>query len=44
MEVPHGWVAELYLVDQDNKPVKPEIRIAVEAALRWSVREYRVLC
>ena len=31
----------LYLVDQDNKPVKPEIRIAVEAAFRWSVREYR---
>ena len=31
----------LYLVDQDNKPVNPEIRIAVEAAFRWSVREYR---
>src|SRR5262245_55085484 len=31
----------LYLVDQDNKPVKPEIRIAVEAAFRWSVHEYR---
>jgi RNA polymerase sigma factor (sigma-70 family) len=31
----------LYLVDQDNKPVKPEIRIAVEAAFRWSIREYR---
>ena len=31
----------LYLVDQDNKPVKAEIRIAVEAAFRWSVREYR---
>ena len=33
----------LYLVDQDNKPVKPEIRIAVEAAFRWSVREYRYM-
>jgi DNA-directed RNA polymerase specialized sigma24 family protein len=31
----------LYLVDQDNKPVKPEIRIAIDAAFRWSVREYR---
>ena len=31
----------LYLVDQDNRPVKPEISIAVEAAFRWSVREYR---
>jgi DNA-directed RNA polymerase specialized sigma24 family protein len=31
----------LYLVDQDNKPVKPEIRTAVESAFRWSVREYR---
>jgi RNA polymerase sigma factor (sigma-70 family) len=31
----------LYLVDQENKPVTPEIRIAVEAAFRWSVREYR---
>src|SRR5215468_5793872 len=31
----------LYLVDEDNKPVQPEIRIAVEAAFRWSVREYR---
>jgi RNA polymerase sigma factor (sigma-70 family) len=31
----------LYLVDEDNKPVKPEIRMAVEAAFRWSVREYR---
>jgi DNA-directed RNA polymerase specialized sigma24 family protein len=31
----------LYLVDQNNKLVKPEIRIAVEAAFRWSVREYR---
>jgi len=31
----------LFLVDEDNKPVKPEIRFAVEAAFRWSVREYR---
>ena len=31
----------LYLVDEDNKPVQPEIRMAVEAAFRWSVREYR---
>src|SRR5215475_4218212 len=30
----------LYLVDQDNQSVKPEVRIAVEAAFRWSVREY----
>jgi len=31
----------LYLVDEHNAAVKPEIRIAVEAAYRWSVREYR---
>jgi RNA polymerase sigma factor (sigma-70 family) len=31
----------LHLVHQDNRPVKPEIRIAVEAAYRWSIREYR---
>ena len=31
----------LYLVDEDTKPVKPEIRMACEAAFRWSVREYR---
>jgi RNA polymerase sigma factor (sigma-70 family) len=30
----------LHLVDQENAPVKPEIRIAVEAAYRWSIREY----
>ena len=30
----------LYLVDQHKKAVKPEIRIAVEAAFRWSVRDY----
>lgn len=31
----------LHLVDQDNAPVRPEIRIAVEAAYGWSIREYR---
>jgi RNA polymerase sigma factor (sigma-70 family) len=31
----------LHLVDEDTNPVKSEIRIAVEAAFRWSVREYR---
>jgi RNA polymerase sigma factor (sigma-70 family) len=31
----------LHLVDQDNTPVKLEIRTAVEAAYRWSIREYR---
>jgi RNA polymerase sigma factor (sigma-70 family) len=30
----------LHLVDQNHAPVKPEIRIAVEAAYRWSIREY----
>ena len=31
----------LHLVDEDNAPVKPEIRVAVEAAYKWSIREYR---
>jgi RNA polymerase sigma factor (sigma-70 family) len=31
----------LHLVDQDNAPVNPEIRLAVEAAYKWSIREYR---
>jgi len=34
-------VSLLHLVDERNVPVTPEIRIAVEAAYRWSVREYR---
>ena len=31
----------LHLVDQDNTPDKPEIRMAVEAAYGWSIRDFR---
>lgn len=34
-------VSLLHLVDENNSPVVAEIRSAVDAAYRWSVREYR---
>lgn len=34
-------VSLLHLVDESNSPVAADIRTAVEAAYRWSVREYR---